>query len=111
MTHLTISQTCTALFYLLCLLTCCCLLAGCDLNGIQPGASAASGSPCQSNCALGPGAGGLHVIIEPDAGPAPLVDAIREAQHSVWLEMYLLSNTFHYLTLRFFPSRLTCGRA
>jgi phosphatidylserine/phosphatidylglycerophosphate/cardiolipin synthase-like enzyme len=92
MKHLTISQTCTALFYLLCLLTCCCLLAGCDLNGIQPGVGAVSGSPCQSNCALGPGAGGLHVIIEPDAGPAPLVDAIREAQHSVWLEMYLLSN-------------------
>ncbi len=92
MKHLIIPQTCTALFYLLCLLTCCCLLTGCDLNGIQPEASAASGSPCQSNCALGPGASGLRVIVEPDAGPAPLVDAIREAQHSVWLEMYLLSN-------------------
>lgn len=41
---------------------------------------------------MGTGANGLNVIVEPDAGPGPLVDAIRGAQKSIWMEMYLLTN-------------------
>lgn len=32
------------------------------------------------------------MIVEPDAGPGPIVDAIRSAKQSVWMEMYLLTN-------------------
>lgn len=41
---------------------------------------------------LGPGTSGLHVIVEPDAGPGPIVEAIRSAKQSVFMEMYLLTN-------------------
>ncbi|MEO9031429.1 MAG: phospholipase D-like domain-containing protein, partial [Ktedonobacteraceae bacterium] len=47
---------------------------------------------CQSNCTLSSGVRGVHVIVEPEAGPTPLVDAIHSAQKSVDVEIYILSN-------------------
>jgi len=72
----------------LCILILCCLLTACDINVNLP----TGGSQCQSNCTPGTGANGLGLIVEPDAGPGPIVDAIRDAKKSVDLEMYLLSN-------------------
>ena len=71
----------------------CLLLVGCDINiGIGgTGGSGGSGT-CQSNCSTGSGAQGVRVIVEPDAGESPITGAIRGAQKSVWLEMYLLSD-------------------
>lgn len=71
----------------------CCWLTGCDLSFNALGASSGNTSgPCQQNCVLGSGVHGVSVIVEPDAGPTPLVDAIDSAQRSVDVEMYLLSN-------------------
>jgi cardiolipin synthase len=75
-----------------CILALCCLLASCDVNVTLPSVSTSGGGQCQSNCSVGTGANGLSVIVEPDAGPGPLVDAIRGAKTSVELEMYLLTN-------------------
>lgn len=78
----------------ICLLALCCLLVGCDVNISLPSnpAGANPGGQCQSNCSVGTGANGLGVIVEPNAGPNPFVDAIRGAKQSVELEMYLLTN-------------------
>jgi cardiolipin synthase A/B len=92
MKHLTGSQAISALLTYLCLLAFCLLLSGCDVNVNIPGASATTGNQCQSNCTVGTGASGLNVIVEPDAGAGPIVDAIRGAKKSVWMEMYLLTN-------------------
>jgi cardiolipin synthase A/B len=72
----------------LCILILCCLLTACDININLP----TSGNQCQSNCTLGTGANGLGLIVEPDAGPGPIVNAIRNAKKSVDLEIYLLTN-------------------
>src|SRR5262245_58572556 len=51
-----------------------------------------------SACGLGPPAvpertgGPVAVVIEPDAGPAAVLDLIAGARSSVWLEMYLLTD-------------------
>jgi cardiolipin synthase len=93
MKHLTISQAIPVLFQYLCLLAFCCLLAGCNVDVNIPTTSVTTGSnQCQSNCTVGTGANGLNVFVEPDAGPNPIVDAIRGAKKSVWMEMYLLTN-------------------
>jgi phosphatidylserine/phosphatidylglycerophosphate/cardiolipin synthase-like enzyme len=47
---------------------------------------------CQSNCVVGSGVKGLNLIVEPDAGLSPIVNAIRDARQAVWLEIYLLTN-------------------
>ncbi|GCE11767.1 phospholipase D-like domain-containing protein [Tengunoibacter tsumagoiensis] len=41
----------------------------------------------------GPGTGvqNVQVFVEPDAGDAPIVDAIQHAKKSIWLEIYLLT--------------------
>ncbi len=79
-----------------CLLVFCVFLVGCDVNLTTTGGSTngvGSGSSCQQNCTAGPGvSGGLSVIVEPEAKVTPLVDAIRGAKKSVWLEIYLLTN-------------------
>ncbi|HEU5378045.1 MAG TPA: phospholipase D-like domain-containing protein [Ktedonobacteraceae bacterium] len=76
----------------LCLIAFCCLLVGCNVKVNLGDGGLGSSGPCQSNCAVGTGANGLNVIVEPDAGPGPIVDAISRAKKSVWLEMYLLTN-------------------
>jgi len=72
----------------LCILILCCLLTACDININLP----TSGNQCQSNCTPGTGANGLGLIVEPDAGPGPIVDAIRNAKKSIDMEIYLLTN-------------------
>jgi cardiolipin synthase len=76
----------------LCILAFCCLLAGCDVTLNTTNGSTSTGGSCLSNCAPGTGVNGLSVIVEPDAGPTPLTEAIRSAKKSVWLEIYLLTN-------------------
>lgn len=65
----------------------CILLAGCIVSLPQ-----SSISSCQGNCTTGPGVQGVHVFVEPDAGEYPITSAIKGAQKSVWLEMYILSD-------------------
>ncbi len=95
MKHLTISAKFTTIcLKCLCMIAFCCLLVGCDINlpSVSSNTTSSSGSQCQSNCSVGTGANGLGLIVEPNAGPNPIVDAIRGAKKSVELEMYLLSN-------------------
>jgi cardiolipin synthase A/B len=75
---------------------CLILLAGCDVTITGLGGSGVSGTgggTCQSNCTLGPGINGVQVYVEPDDGESVITGAIRSAQKSVWLEMYLLTDT------------------
>ena len=39
-----------------------------------------------------PGSQSLQVFVEPDAGETPILNAINNAQKSVWLEMYLMTD-------------------
>jgi cardiolipin synthase len=65
----------------------CCLLAACtiDIAAGGPG-SVTNGQP------VGSGAQGLQVFVEPDAGEQVITSAIANAQHSIWLELYLLTD-------------------
>jgi cardiolipin synthase len=83
-----------ALLRYFCLIVLCCLLVGCDitLTSSNFGGGSSSNGSCQSNCTAGTGASGLNVFVEPNAGPGPIVDAIRGAKKSVWVEVYLLTN-------------------
>jgi cardiolipin synthase A/B len=82
-------KTSLPLLKYLCIFAFCWLLTGCNLNVLG---NASPGGQCLSNCSIGTGVNGLGVIVEPDAGISPLVNAIREAKTSVWLEIYLLTN-------------------
>ncbi|HLI09468.1 MAG TPA: phospholipase D-like domain-containing protein [Ktedonobacteraceae bacterium] len=79
------------------ILTLCLVLAGCDINistnGLPTGSSPSSSTGCQGNCTTGSGVKGVSVFVEPNAGDSPIVDAIDGAKKSVWLEMYILSDT------------------
>ncbi|HEU5367901.1 MAG TPA: hypothetical protein VFU69_05540, partial [Ktedonobacterales bacterium] len=46
-----------------------------------------------SACAVGTGATNLQLFIEPDDGVRPVTNAIRAAQHTIWVEVYELTNT------------------
>jgi cardiolipin synthase A/B len=70
----------------------CILLVGCDVT-ISTNGTSNGGNQCQSNCSTGSGAQGVKVFVEPDAGESVVVNAIGDARKSVWLEMYLLSDT------------------
>ena len=70
----------------------CLLLAGCDINITTPTSPTGGNNQCQSNCTMGSGTRGVQVFVEPDAGDHVVVDAIRGARKSVWLEIYLLSD-------------------
>src|SRR5579884_2380136 len=86
------SRTTPLLFLLIVAL--CILLASCDVNISTSGGGGTSGSTqCQSNCTTGSGVQGVKVFVEPDAGESVVVNAINDARKSVWLEMYLLSDT------------------
>jgi cardiolipin synthase len=86
------------------------LLAGCSAGDLGSTSSAGgtsnplptlTGAPSTTctagssaaGCALGSGVQNVSLFVEPDAGAKPLVDAIKNAQHSVWLEMYLLTDS------------------
>lgn len=77
------------LFVMLCI-----VLVGCDVTISTSGSNSNNGSnQCQSNCTTGSGAQGVRVFVEPDSGESVVVNAISDAQKSVWVEMYLLSDT------------------
>lgn len=60
-------------------------------QGTQP--AAASTVTCAgASCNSVSGAHGVQVFVEPNAGEAPVVHAIRGAQRSVWVEVYLLTD-------------------
>ncbi|MGO8948592.1 MAG: phospholipase D-like domain-containing protein [Ktedonobacterales bacterium] len=86
-----------ALLLLLLLLTAC--DAGSTLTSTVPSTevgtntpqagSPAETAPCiQTSCA----ASSVQVFVEPDAGDAPIVHAIENAQSSVWVEVYLMTD-------------------
>lgn len=78
------------LLHYLCTFILCCLLAGCDVNLSTP--NLGNGGSTTTSSTIGTGVNGLNVIVEPDDGLNPLVNAISDAKKSVWLEMYLLTN-------------------
>lgn len=45
-----------------------------------------------ASCALGSGVRGVQIFVEPGAGAAPIISAIDAAAHSVWVEVYLLTD-------------------
>jgi cardiolipin synthase A/B len=67
----------------------CLVLASCT-GSILPGGSSAP--QCQSNCTVGSGVQGVRVFVEPDDGEQVIINAIRSAQKSIWLEIYILSD-------------------
>lgn len=68
----------------------CALLTACTVN-IGSNSYGGGAAPCQSNCTIGSGVQGVQVFVEPDTGHQLIVNAIAEAQQSVWVEMYLLT--------------------
>lgn len=74
------------------LLTLVLLFTACDVNssnltGTSDSSSTSNGSPTS----LGSGSQDVQVFVEPDAGYQVLTNAINQAQKSVWVEMYLLT--------------------
>lgn len=65
------------------------LLTACEIHISEPWDTSVSNS---TNTTIGPGAQGLQVYVEPESGDRFLIDGINNAQKSVYLEMYLLSN-------------------
>ncbi len=80
-----------SLLTVLCMVVLCGMfLSSCDVSAGL--ASSSQSVVCRSACALGSGASGVNVLVEPDAGISPLLAAINGAVKSVWLEIYLLTN-------------------
>lgn len=80
----------------LCLL----LLASCatsptvSSSATTPTTTAKQPDPCLgADCVLGAGITSAQVIVEPDDGETPFRQAIATATSSVWVEMYLLTDT------------------
>jgi|GEM_PF-304372 len=69
----------------------CILLTACTANISNNGPGSAS-AQCASNCTIGTGVQGVKVFVEPDTGNQLIVNTIAEAQQSVWVEMYLLTD-------------------
>lgn len=59
------------------------LLTACDTNNIN--------LPSNNNGTSGPGAQGLQIFVEPDAGYQVITNAIEQAEKSIWVEVYLLT--------------------
>lgn len=75
----------------------CFSLTDCGVNistgGNNPFTQGSSDS-CSGTCTTGNGATqGLQVFVEPDAGDSVITSAIQGAQKSVWVEMYLLTDS------------------
>lgn len=85
MSLLNFSQKCSISFIFLIILALAMPLTGCS-STISLGGNTGSGGP------VGSGVQGVKVYVEPNAGDSFLTGAIRGAQKSVWLEMYLLSD-------------------
>src|SRR6266852_3688916 len=91
MHHYRFSQSKPAFIFLTYLVVAaiCLVLAGCTVS-IVPGNSTTT--QCQSNCTFGSGVQGVQLFVEPDDGEQVITNAIRNAQKSVWLEIYILSD-------------------
>src|SRR6266852_584547 len=91
MHHYRFSQSKPAFIFLTYLVVAaiCLVLAGCTVS-IVPGNS--STTQCQSNCTFGSGVQGVQLFVEPDDGEQVITNAIRNAQKSVWLEIYILTD-------------------
>ena len=74
----------------LCIIVLCFDLSGCNFS--SPFGSSTT-NQCQNNCTLGSGINGVQVYVEPDDGEGVITNAVRSAHKSVWLEMYLLTDT------------------
>jgi cardiolipin synthase len=73
-----------------CLVFLCLLLAACASTAQR---ASPTGAPCVgAGCAAGPGVSGVHLFFEPEPKETPVLAAIRGATHSIWIEMYLLTN-------------------
>lgn len=69
-------------------------LAGCaSASSVSASSFAACTSTSGPACAVGPGASQLQLFVEPQAGVRPITDAIRAARRSIWIEMYILTDT------------------
>jgi phosphatidylserine/phosphatidylglycerophosphate/cardiolipin synthase-like enzyme len=69
----------------------CVLLVGCNVSIAQDGTSAGTMNSTTTSGAIGSGAEGVKVFVEPDAGYHVITDALNGATKSIWLEMYLLT--------------------
>lgn len=86
-----------ALLTLALLLTPACGLGSAQSTQHTGGGAAASSQPTPScsgdDCALGSGVSGVQLFVEPSAGASPVTNAIKGALHSVWVEVYLLTDS------------------
>jgi phosphatidylserine/phosphatidylglycerophosphate/cardiolipin synthase-like enzyme len=72
----------------------CVALAGCaSSSSVSASSFAACASAAGPACAVGSGASKLQLVVEPDDGVRPITDAIRAAQRSIWVEVYLFTDT------------------
>lgn len=73
----------------------CLFLSGCDastgLNWTSFGTNDSTSNP--GNITIGQGTQGVQVFVEPTAGESDITNAIDQAKQSVWLEIYLLTDT------------------
>src|SRR5205807_1346455 len=73
----------------------CILFAACDISTNLNGTSfGTGGAPSSSgSMSIGQGTQGVQVFVEPTAGESVITNSIDEAKQSVWLEIYLLTDT------------------
>lgn len=69
------------------------LMAGCASTASARYSFPACAPTAGPACAVGTGAAHLQLFVEPDDGVRPITDAIRAAQRSIMVEVYILSDT------------------
>ena len=70
---------------------------GSTTGGGGSGTTGECTSASQPDCAPGSGIPNAVLSVEPDAGDTPIVQAIQGAQHSIELEVYILSTSEHHI--------------
>lgn len=75
------------------LLILCLLLTGCNITISNGNAGNNSSNSSSGTSFSGSGSQNVQLYVEPDDGVSVITNAIDNAQKSVWLEMYLLSDT------------------
>lgn len=79
------------------MLTLCLLMTACDVTitttGSNSGSASSSGNGSTNTSFTGSGAQNVQLYVEPDDGVTVVTQAIDNAQKSIWLEMYLFTNT------------------
>lgn len=88
MNHLSSSQkTVIAPITYFIVIALCILLSGCTINVSTNGLEGSTGP-----ASIGSGVQGVQIFVEPDTGEHVITNAIANAERSVWLEMYLLTD-------------------